>query len=494
MTARVLSVASEAYPLVKTGGLADVVGALPAALAPYDVRLTTLIPGYPAVMKALEESQVLHRYKDLLGVEARLVGATAGGLELIVLDAPALFARNGGPYSDPKGKDWPDNWLRFAALGRAAADVASGAVTDLHPELLHAHDWQGAMATAYLRFGKDGAPAIPRIVTIHNLAFPGYFPAEVFPALGLPKAAFAIEGVEYFGGVGFLKAGLWAADAITTVSPTYAEQMREPAFGMGFEGLLTTRRDRVSGILNGIDTAIWNPATDSNLASVYDARSLYRREQNRRAIEIAFGLVEDDGPVFCVVSRLTTQKGVDVLAGVVDDLVAMGARLAVLGTGDAKLEAAFKAASVRHPGRFGVRIGYDESLSHQLQGGADAIVIPSRFEPCGLTQLYGLRYGCVPVAARTGGLADTIIDANEAALAAGVATGFLFDEVTPESLAHALRRANTLFGDRDAWRIMQKRGMKADFSWKRSGLHYAELYKRLLSAPLPSPRRSSPSS
>ena len=480
MTARVLSVASEAYPLLKTGGLADVVGALPAALAPYGVLLTTLIPGYPAVMKALEKTQVLHLYKDLLGVEARLVGGSAGGLELIVLDAPTLFARDGGPYSGPDGKDWPDNWRRFAALGLAAADVARGAATDLHPQLLHAHDWQAAMAAAYLRFGED-APT-PSVVTVHNIAFPGYFPAKVFPDLGLPPEAFTIEGVEYFGGVGFLKAGLWAADAITTVSPTYAEQIREPAFGMGFEGLITARRDHVLGIVNGIDTAIWNPATDPNLASVYDARTLHRREQNRRAIESTFGLVEGGGPVFCVVSRLTTQKGMDVLVGLADTLVSVGGRLAVLGSGDAKLEAAFKAAAVRHPGHIGVRIGYDESLSHMLQGGADAILIPSRFEPCGLTQLYGLRYGCVPVATRTGGLADTIIDANEAALAGGVATGFLFDRATPDGLAHAIQCAISLFGDREAWRVLQKRGMKADFSWKRSGRSYAELYKRLLKA------------
>jgi starch synthase len=478
MTVRVLSVASEIYPLVKTGGLADVVGALPAALAPHDIQLTTLIPGYPDVMKALEKSQILHRYNDLLGVEARLLGGSAGGLELLVLDAPTLFARDGGPYSDPDGEQWADNWLRFAALGRAAADVVRGAAANLRPELLHAHDWQGAMAAAYLRFGKNAAT--PSIVTIHNIAFPGWFPAKVFPALDLPPEAFTIEGVEYFGGVGFLKAGLRAADAITTVSPTYAEQIRDPLFGMGFEGLIKTRRDRVFGILNGIDTAVWNPASDPNLAAVYDAGTLDRRAQNRRAIEAAFGLAEGDGPIFCVVSRLTLQKGMDVLAGLGDALVAMGGRLAVLGSGEAELEAAFTAAAVRHPGRLGVRIGYDESLSHLLQGGADAIVIPSRFEPCGLTQLYGLRYGCVPVAARTGGLADTIVDANEAALAAGVATGFLFDGMTRDGLARAIQRAIAVFGDREAWRSMQEQGMKADFSWRRSGQRYAELYKRLL--------------
>jgi len=484
MTTHVLSVASEVYPLVKTGGLADVVGALPAAVAPYGVQLTTLIPGYKSVMAALEKSQVLHPYKDLLGVQARLVGGTAAGLELVVLDAPELFMRDGGPYSDKSDKDWPDNWLRFAALSRAAADVAQGVATDLHPQLLHAHDWQAAMGPAYLRFGK-GDP-VPSVVTIHNMFFQGWFPADIFSSLNLPAEAFTIEGVEYFGGVGFLKAGLQAADAITTVSPTYAEQIREPAFGMGFEGLISTRRECVSGIVNGIDTAIWNPASDPNLASVYDARTLYRREQNRRAIESAFGLIEGDGPIFCVVSRLTLQKGMDVLVDIADALVTTGGRLAVLGSGDAKLEAAFKAAAVRHPGQIGVRIGYNEPLSHLLQGGADAIIIPSRFEPCGLTQLYGLRYGCVPIAARTGGLADTIIDANEAALAAGIATGFLFDGLTPEGLTRAIQRAIALFGDREAWRVMQKRGMKADFSWKRSGQRYADLYKHLLKA---SPKR-----
>ncbi len=481
MTTRVLSVASEAYPLVKTGGLADVVGALPAALAPHDVKLTTLIPGYPAVMAALDESRVLHRYKGLLGVDARLLGGAAGGLELVVLDAPTLFTRDGGPYADPDGEDWLDNWLRFAALGRAAADIAQGTATDLHPDLLHAHDWQAAMAAAYLRFGKAAAP--PSVMTIHNIAFPGYFPAEIFPLLDLPPEAFTIEGVEYFGGVGFLKAGLRAADAITTVSPTYAEQIREPEFGMGLEGLITARRDRLHGILNGIDTAIWNPASDKNLATTYDAATLRMRGYNKRAVEKVFGLTEGDGPLFCVISRLTAQKGMDILAGLVDALVAMGGRLALLGSGDAELEAAFRAAAVRHPGQVGVRIGYDEALSHLMQGGADAIVIPSRFEPCGLTQLYGLHYGCVPVAARTGGLADTIVDANEAALAGRAATGFLFDGVTADDLTGALRRAITVFGHREAWRSLQKQGMKADFSWRRSGQRYAELYQRLLKAP-----------
>jgi starch synthase len=289
-----------------------------------------------------------------------------------------------------------------------------------------------------------------------------------------------IHGIEYYGALGYLKAGLQAADAITTVSPTYAREIRDPAFGMGLEGLIAARAARVSGIVNGIDPAVWNPAADAALPARYTADTLDARDGNRAAVEAAFGLAPDDGPIFTVVSRLTWQKGMDVLADLLDDLVAQGGRLALLGSGDKALEAAFSAAAGRHPGRIGVRIGYDEALSHLLQGGADAILIPSRFEPCGLTQLYGLAYGCVPVVARTGGLADTVIDANEAALAAGVATGIVHDGVTPDALRHAIARAIDLHARRDDWRRMQRNGMAADFSWRESGRRYASLYHDLM--------------
>jgi len=475
MSLRALSVVSEAYPLVKTGGLADVAGALPAALKPYDVQVTTLIPGYSRVLKALQRPEILHSYKDLLGVEAKLIAGTAAGLDVIVLDAPALYRRDGGPYCDPTGKDWPDNWQRFGALGRAAADLAEGKNVDTGFDIVHGHDWQGALAAAYLKYDGSG---VPSIITIHNIAFPGWFPAEVFPSLQLPSRAYAIEGIEYFGGVGFLKAGLQTADAITTVSPTYAEEIRSKEFGMGLEGLVAARRDHVFGIVNGIDTTVWNPATDANLVAQFDARALHLRRQNRNAVEKAFGLTDGFGPIFCVISRLTTQKGMDVLAGLTDELVAMGGRLALLGSGDTKLETAFITASNKHRGKIGVTIGYDEALSHLLQGGADAILIPSRFEPCGLTQLYGLRYGCVPVAANTGGLADTIVDANEAAVNAGVATGFLFHGVTPAGLTRALQHTIARYANRKIWKSIQEQGMRADFSWTRSGRQYADLYRR----------------
>ncbi|MBE7218947.1 MAG: glycogen synthase GlgA [Caulobacteraceae bacterium] len=479
MTIRVLSVASECAPLVKTGGLADVVGALPAALAPHGVEVTTLLPGYPAVLKALGRGKVVHAYDDLLGVKARVVAGAAAGLVLLVLDAPELFARDGGPYGDAAGRDWPDNARRFAALARAAADVAGGLGARPAFDLVHAHDWQAGLAPAYLRFAPHGA-APPSVMTVHNIAFQGRFPAETFPSLALPAAAWDVQGVEYFGGVGFLKAGLQAADAITTVSPTYAEEIRSPEFGMGLQGLIAARRDVVHGIVNGVDVEVWNPAADPHLPAPYAERTLGKRAANKAAVESAFGLEAAAGPLFCVVSRLTWQKGMDVLAQALDGLVAAGGRLALLGAGDHALEAAFLAAAARHPGRVGVRIGYDEALSHLLQGGADAILIPSRFEPCGLTQLYGLRYGCVPVVARTGGLEDTVIDANAAALASGAATGFQFDGVTLEALDRVLGRVLRLWARPEAWRAVQRAGMRTDVSWARSGRRYADLYADIL--------------
>ena len=482
MTISVLSVASEAVPLVKTGGLADVAGALPDALAPHDVAVTTFVPGYPAVLKAVGGARAVHRYDDLFGHKARVLKAKLGDRPLFVLDAPALFARDGGPYADAAGHDWGDNWRRFAAFSRAAADVAGGAIKGKAFDVLHAHDWQAAMAPAYLRYAATPKP-VHSVMTVHNMAFQGRFDAGIFPYLGLPPEAWGIEGVEYHGGVGFLKAGLQAADAITTVSPGYAAEVRTPAFGMGLDGLIVSRSDRLSGIVNGIDAAVWNAETDPNLAARYTHRSLSARRANKLAIEQAFGLDRDDGPLFVVISRLTWQKGMDLLLDVLDHLVGLGGRLALLGSGDAALEAGFHAATARHPGRVGVHTEYDEALSHRMQGGGDAILIPSRFEPCGLTQLYGLAYGCVPVVARTGGLADTVIDANVAAIAAEVATGIQFLPIDRDGLASAIGKAIDLYKRPDVWRRMQKRGMLADFSWAASGKAYADLYASLVGAP-----------
>jgi starch synthase len=476
---KVLSVASEVYPLVKTGGLADVAGALPPALARQGMEVRTLLPGYPTVMRRLGEPQVLHEYDSLLGFPARLLGASVEELELMVLDAPGLFDRPGGPYADASGKDHGDNWLRFAALARAGSDVAAGMLPGFVPDVVQAHDWQAGLTPAYMRYNGVGKPSI---VTIHNLAFQGQFAAGIFSRLDLPPEAFALDGVEYYGGVGYLKAGLANASAITTVSPTYAAEIATPAYGMGLHGLIDARAGVLHGIVNGIDTAVWNPATDPHLAATYSARALKGRAANRRDIEARFGLDADTAPLFVAISRLTWQKGIDLLAAVAGDLVAAGAKLAVLGTGESNLETAFLSLSAQHRGRVGAVVGYDEPLAHRMQAGGDAIVIPSRFEPCGLTQLCGLRYGCVPVVARVGGLADTVIDANVAALNAGVATGFQFAPVEAPPLAAAIRRAVALYRQPQAWAAIQRQGMKADVSWDRSAARYAALFASLVPA------------
>lgn len=475
---KVLSVASEVYPLIKTGGLADVAGALPAALKPLGVEITTMLPGYPAVMQALGAAQTLHSFPDLFGRAAKVLRGVAKGLDVLVLDAPHLYDRPGNPYLGPDGKDWPDNAERFAALSKAAAAMARGEAKGFAADVVHLHDWQAGLTAAYLKY--SGGP--PAVITVHNLAFQGHFPAALFARLDLPPQAFGIDGVEYYGGVGFLKAGLALADAITTVSPTYAREIQTVQDGMGLDGLLRQRSSVVSGILNGIDTVVWNPATDAALAQGYDARSIGKRSANTRAIEKTFGLESGDGLLFCIVSRLTDQKGMDLVLENIDAMVAQGARLAVLGSGDPVLEAGFKAAVARHPGRVGIITGYNEPLSHLLQGGSDVILIPSRFEPCGLTQLYGLRYGCVPLVSRFGGLADTVIDANEAAVAAGTATGVVFSPVTQTAFDEAMARAVQLFRDKDAWSGMQRAGMAADVSWTRSAKRYAALYRSVQTA------------
>jgi starch synthase len=475
---QILSVVSELHPLIKTGGLADVAGALPPALGRQGIDMRSLMPAYPQVAVRTGPGAVVHAYDDLLGVTASVRAVEHAGLKLYLLDAPALFDRAGGPYQDPSGKDHGDNWRRFAALGRVGADIARGAIRDFRPDVVHGHDWQAGLAPAYLRY--DGTP-VPSVMTIHNLAFQGHFAADVFGALGLPSQAFAVDGVEYYGGVGYLKAGLQAASAITTVSPTYADEIRTPAFGMGLDGLLSARVEVLHGIVNGIDVAEWDPETDEHLASHFSVERLDDRMPNRRALEARFDLDQDDDPVFAVVSRLTWQKGIDLLAAATEHLVSLGAKLAVLGTGEAGLESTFRSATSLHPGRVAAVIGYDESLAHLVQGGADAILIPSRFEPCGLTQLYGLRYGTIPVVARTGGLADTVIDANDAALTAGVATGIQFAPIDVSTLRKAIRRAVNLYRTPGAWTALRRQGMKADVSWDRSAAAYAALYRGLVS-------------
>jgi starch synthase len=479
MTLKILAVVSEIYPLVKTGGLADVAGALPGALAPEDVAVTTLVPGYPAVKAALKKAEVVQTFPNLFGHEARLLKGQAKGLDLLVLDAPHLYDRPGNPYVDANGKDWIDNPLRFAALSRVAADLGHGLVPALRPDVIHAHDWQAGLAAAYLHYSDK--PRVPSVMTVHNMAFQGQYGRDLLPALGLPARAYAIDGVEYYGTIGFLKAGLQLSDRVTTVSPTYAAEIRTPEGGMGLDGLLRSRGSAVSGILNGIDTGVWNPAADPMIAAPYDLAHLSARAANKRALQKRLGLDPDPKAlVFGVVSRLSWQKGLDLLLDRLPAIVAGGGQLAMLGSGEPGLAGGFAHATVAHGGRVGMVNGYDEALAHLIQAGSDVILVPSRFEPCGLTQLCALRYGALPLVARVGGLADTVIDANEVALAAGTGTGIQFNPVTGDAFESALNRTFDLWRDRPTWKKLQKNAMKSDVSWTRPAAAYARLYRSLV--------------
>ena len=454
----VLSVSSEIYPLIKTGGLADVAGALPIALEAHGVTTRTLIPGYPAVKAAVTDPVKCFEFTDLLGENADVLEVRHEGLNLLILDAPAYYERSGGPYLDQTGKDYPDNWKRFAALSLAAARIAAGALPGWRPDMVHAHDWQAAMAPVYMRYAET--PEIPSLLTIHNIAFQGQFGANIFSKLALPAHAFGMEGIEYYNDVSFLKGGLQTATALSTVSPSYAEEILTPQFGMGLHGVIGSRAHVLHGIVNA---------------------NLRNRALNKKAVAEHFRIDDDDSPLFCIISRLTWQKGIDLMAEAVDEIVSLGGRLVVLGAGEVALEGALLAAASRHHGRVGVAVGYNEPLSHLMQAGSDAIIIPSRFEPCGLTQLYALRYGCIPVVARTGGLADTVIDANHAAIANKSATGVQFSPVTLDGLKQAIRRTVRYYHDPKLWTQMQKLGMKSDVSWEKSAGLYAALYSQLIS-------------
>jgi starch synthase len=476
---KVLSVASEIFPLIKTGGLADVVGALPAALARESVEIRTLVPGYPAVMAKFADAQPAHSYDDLFGGPARILVGKVGDLDLFAIDAPHLYDRPGNPYVGPSGLDWPDNAQRFAALARVGADIGLGAVDSFQPQVVHAHDWQAALAAAYLNYADRPRPGV--VTTIHNMAFQGQFPMSIFGQLGLPPQAISIDGVEYYGGVGYLKAGLRLSDRITTVSPTYAREILTPGFGMGLDGLLRTRAAVVQGIVNGIDDTVWNPATDIALPQNFSALRIDMRVRNKTALQTRMGLAPvNDRPVFGVISRLSDQKGLDLLLQALPGVTAQGGQLALLGSGDPFLEGGFTAAATSSPDSVSCVLGYDENLAHLIQAGSDFIVVPSRFEPCGLTQLCALRYGAPPIVARVGGLADTVIDANEAATAAGVATGIQFYPPAVESLTYALNRALDIARDPAVLRRLRLNGMRSDVSWRGPAKRYAALYRDLV--------------
>jgi starch synthase len=487
---RVLSVASEVFPLIKTGALADVTGALPIALKPEGIEVRTVVPGYPGVMNLLGPVEGVLHLPHFFGGDARLLRATACELGLFVLDAPHLFARAGNPYVTPDGVDWPDNALRFAALARIAADIGLGVVPSFVPDIVHAHDWHGALALAYLHYSNKRRPAT--VMTAHDLTYQGVFPYEMLAAIGLPPESFSVHGVEYYGQIGFLKAGLYFADRITTVSPTYAREILSDEVGMGLGGLLRDRSRDLSGIINGIDTSVWDPATDphipgcfyADMPSCFESEVLKNRAINKAALQRQLGLQPaPDAFLLGVVGCLSTQNGHDLVLDNIPAMIGQGMQLAVLGSGDRGLQYRCRAAAQANPERVSVSIGHDEALAHLIHAGADALLVPSRFEPCGLTQLCGLRYGSVPIVSRIGGLEDTVVDAGDLAITGGRQTGFKFGPVTAEDLGRVLQRACATFHDVAAWRRIQRNGMSTDVSWRNPAGRYADLYRGLVELP-----------
>ena len=479
----ILFATSEMAPWVKTGGLGDVAAALPAALrrAGHDIRV--LMPYYPALAAAFPEAAVVAEIPQLSPQlpAARLRLAVVDELPLLLIDCPALYARPGNPYLDAQGHDWPDNVWRFGLLSRVAALLGqTGNPYGWQADVVHANDWQTALAPAWLHY-EGGAASV---VTVHNIAFQGCFGRDSLAGLGLPEHAWRFDGVEYHGTLSFLKAGLQLASQISTVSPTYAREIQDEHFGYGLAPLLRHRAGALRGILNGVDTDIWNPADDPAIAAPYAANRLAAKRTNKAALQAEMGLrPDDDRPLFGVISRLTQQKGLDLLLTIADGLPHLPAQLVVLGSGDKAMEAGYRELADRYPGEIAVRIGFDEGLAHRIEAGADCFVMPSRFEPCGLNQMYSLRYGTPPIVRATGGLADTVVDVNDETLADKTANGFVLDSDTPHALWVAMTRVAETWQDRRLWQRIQQNGMRRDFSWKHAANDYLNLYRDALAQP-----------
>ncbi len=440
------------------------------------------MPGYPAARTKLNSPHVEARLPALLGVEnAGLISGKLPGSQVPVwlLDAPSLYERGGGLYQDEEGRDWPDNALRFGFLAHAAAMIADGLLPQWKPDVIHANDWHAGLIPLLLDMRGPSRPAT--ILTIHNLAFQGNFPRDVLPALGIPDRYFHPDGIEFYGQMSFLKAAIRFSDSVTTVSPTYAREVLTPEFGCGMDGILKERGARFSGILNGIDSDRWNPAAAPWLAKPYDARDISGKRTCKLELQDELGLeVDHDRPLIGFSSRLAYQKMVDELLEAVPSMVEAGAQFALMGEGDPGLAAAFRALGDRYPGKVAIYAGYDEALAHRLHAGADIMLAPARYEPCGLTQMYALRYGTLPVVRRTGGLIDTVTDVTAATLADRTATGFVFEDATSSALAGAVDRALALYRQPLVWRRLQRQAMSQDFCWSRSAAKYVALYRLML--------------
>lgn len=478
---RVLQVAAEVFPLVKTGGLADVAAALPPALARAGADVRLLLPGLPAIADAVLHQRLVCEIGPVFGagrVSLRCGQMPFSHMPVYVIDAPYLYRRGGSPYQDSAGQEWPDNLQRFALLGWVAAHLAAGEFDAAWlPDVMHAHDWHAAVACAYMAAHPSTRAA--SVFTVHNLAYQGLFAQADFGLLGLPSHFMAATGLEFHGQLSLMKAGLKFAHRVTTVSPTYAREIATPEFGFGLDGVIRGRTADLSGILNGVDREVWNPERDPALAVRYSVAEPAGKAACKRTLQVEVGLEpRADAPLFAIVSRLTWQKGLDLVLAALPALLREGGQLLVQGSGEPALEAAFRDAERAHPGRVAARIGYDEALAHRLVAGADVILVPSRFEPCGLTQMYGLRYGTPPLVRGVGGLADTVVDAD----AGERATGFVFADDSVAALERALARAMAAYRQPADWQALMRRGMTQDFSWEVAAEAYMALYAQAVDA------------
>lgn len=475
---KILFVASEVYPLVKTGGLADVVGALPVALsAGNDVKV--LLPAYEGLMGIFSDCRPGPILGNPFGYgEMRLVFGRLEGIQVDfwLLDCPNLFHRQGGPYLNDDGHDHADNHRRFAALSWAGAVITQyGSLMNWRPDIVHAHDWQTGLLPAYLKAWSQRHP--PVVYTIHNMQFTGAYTHDQYLETGLPEHLFNMYGLEYYGRYSMLKAGIQYSDAVTTVSPTYAREIQTPAYGCGLDALMRDQKHKISGILNGVDYQVWNPASDELIDHHYCLRDMGGKAANKQALQKKLGLrVEDRKPLIGLISRLSEQKGLDLVLQVLPDYLEQGAQLILLGSGEKSLESAFRALSGRFPDQVSANFGYNEPLAHQIQSASDFLLVPSRFEPCGLTQLYALKYGTLPIVRRTGGLADSVWED----ISGRPQTGFVFNDASAHDLWHALQRAMSAYENERVFRQLREQAMQQDFSWESSAAQYVSLYKRLI--------------
>ncbi|MFQ5470478.1 MAG: glycogen synthase GlgA [Gammaproteobacteria bacterium] len=476
----ILFVTSEAHPLVKTGGLADVSGSLPIAIKTQRRDIRIIMPAYKAAINKIERLNVVANFELPISphpisiLEGRLPGSS---VTIWLVDSPIHFDRD-GLYGDKNGVDWRDNAERFTVLARAVEAVALNQLgLDWVPEVVHCNDWQSGLVPALLSY----APNRPATVfTIHNLAYQGLFSWEHFEKLHLPGELWSMHNMEFYNQFSFIKGGLVYSDMINTVSPTYAKEICTPEHGAGLDVLLSSRSDRLVGILNGVDYSHWSPAKDSHLEQPYNVYTIRKKLANKHALQKQFGLPVDDNCVLLGhVGRLVEQKGVDLILKALPKLVSKSIQLVILGTGNKQIEETLLQATQSHPQQVAAHIGYSEDMAHQIEGGADIFLMPSRYEPCGLNQIYSLRYGTVPIVHRTGGLADTVTDATEDNVQNGIATGYVFDELTPESLITAIDRALVdIYDYPRIWKKILFNGMQQDFSWRRSAKQYLELYQQ----------------